>query len=230
MSDNINQMFSSISANYDKLNKIISFGLDKKWRKLVANECLKYKDNIKILDAATGTAELALSIVKLAKKQNKNVNVVGIDFNKDMLAIANEKIKINNIKNINLINGDVLYTNFSNEEFDVVTSAFALRNVDNLKVFIEETYRILKKNGYIVFLDVAKPSIIINKLLKFYYFYIIPMIGARYNKSAYLYLVNSLWTFEKDKLIDILINSNFKDIKIKNLTMGTAFILIAKKD
>ncbi|MGC8648982.1 MAG: ubiquinone/menaquinone biosynthesis methyltransferase [Candidatus Micrarchaeia archaeon] len=229
MSNNVNQMFSSISANYDRLNKIISFGLDKKWRKLVASECLKDKDNIKILDAATGTAELALSIVKLAEKQNKNVDIIGIDFNNDMLAIANEKIKRNNIKNINLINGDILYTNFPNGEFDVVTSAFALRNVDNLKMFIEETYRILKDNGYIVFLDVAKPSAILNKLFKFYYFYIIPMIGAKYNKNAYLYLVNSLWAFEKDKLIDILVNANFKDIKIKNLTLGAAFMLIAKK-
>jgi len=229
MSNNINQMFSSISASYDRLNSIISLGFDQVWRKLVAKECLKDKNELKILDAATGTGELAINIVKLAEKQNKKVDVIGVDFNKDMLAIANEKITKNNIKDIKLIEGDVLYTDFPNEEFDVITSAFALRNLDNLKRFMDETYRILKPEGQIVFLDVAKPGAILNKLFKFYYFKIIPMIGAKYNKNAYLYLVNSLWAFEKDKIIDLLKDLNFKDIKIKNLTLGAAFILSAKK-
>ncbi|MGC8572093.1 MAG: ubiquinone/menaquinone biosynthesis methyltransferase [Candidatus Micrarchaeia archaeon] len=229
MSDKINSMFSSISASYDRLNKIISLGLDKKWRKKTALKCLDMPGELNILDVATGTGELAIEISKIAAHNNRLVNIIGVDFNEDMLKIAEAKIKNLNIQNIKLINQDVLSTTFDNNSFDVITSAFALRNLDSLDQFINEINRILKNKGKIVFLDVLKPGLIFSKLLKFYYFYVIPLLGSKVNKDAYNYLVMSLWMFDKNKFINLLKDRGFINIKLENTIFGTAFIVSAEK-
>ncbi|MCL5434040.1 MAG: ubiquinone/menaquinone biosynthesis methyltransferase [Candidatus Marsarchaeota archaeon] len=229
MSDKINSMFSSISSNYDKLNRIISLGLDKKWRRKSASKCLDMQGELKILDVATGTGELAIEISKLAAHNKKIVDIIGVDFNADMLAIAENKIKKLNLQNIKLINEDILSTNFDNKSFNIITSAFALRNLDNLDQFIDEINRLLKDNGKIIFLDVSKPGYIFSKLFKFYYFYIIPLLGSKYNKNAYYYLVMSLWVFDKNKFIKLLENKGFINIKLENTIFNTAFIVSAEK-
>ena len=229
MSEENKRMFSLIAKNYDKTNRLISLGADSGWRKEAAKECSINKKSINVLDVATGTGELAISIVRQVEKDKRKVRVVGLDFNKDMLKIARDKIAKKGITDIDFIMGDALALDLGNGSFDVVTSGFALRNFDDLQQFMKESYRVLTPGGKIVFLDVAKPDNVFNKLFEKYYFKIIPLMGARYNRDAYVHLITTAWRFDKNRLLQMAKSAGFVDPKLRNLTFGTAFIFTAKK-
>jgi demethylmenaquinone methyltransferase / 2-methoxy-6-polyprenyl-1,4-benzoquinol methylase len=231
MSDEIKNMFSTIADKYDRMNHIMSMGKDMGWRRSAAIECLIGPDTLNVLDVATGTGDLALTIIWEGEKRDKKISITGVDFNKDMLRVAKSKIKKENINNIRLIMGDALSLQLKSGSFDVVTSGFALRNFDSLKSFIEESYRVLKPGGKIVYLDVARPDTALTKLFQFYYFKIVPVIvtSVDYNPNAYQYLFSSLWIFDKHKALELVKHAGFKDAKIKNLTFGAAFLITARK-
>lgn len=229
MSNEIKRMFSSIAKNYDRVNKIITLGADIRWRTRAARMCISKGNNLRILDVATGTGDLAISISNEAKKHNKKVSVVGLDFNEDMMKIAQHKIKKKNIKNVELIDGDALNLGFESESFDVVTSGFSLRGFDDLYKFLKETYRVLKPGGKVVFLDAAKPDHPLSNLMESYYTRVIPAIGAMYNKEAYIYLISSIWKFDKNKLLRDAKRAGFKNVKITNLSLRIVYILSATK-
>jgi demethylmenaquinone methyltransferase/2-methoxy-6-polyprenyl-1,4-benzoquinol methylase len=224
-------MFSKIAHHYDRMNRIMSFGVDTIWRKHTAKETLLVgKGTLHVLDVATGTGDLAIAVCKEAKKRGKSVHVEALDFNEDMLKIARKKLKRMCIPNIRVVSGDALRTSYKERSFDVITSGFALRNFDDLEAFISETKRLLKPGGRIVLLDVAKPETKLLKFFQLYYFKVIPALGARYyNEDAYTYLVSSIWKFDKDRLMKIVRDAGFKDPRIDNLTLGAAFVLIATK-
>ncbi len=229
MSEKNKRMFSSIAENYDKVNRIISLGADIGWRKRTAQECLVGRKSAKVLDVATGTGDLAIAIAHEAKKMHKKVSVLGLDFNQDMLNIARSKVKRSKMKNVSLVQGDALDLELKAGSFDIITTGFALRNFDDLGAFIEEAYRVLKPGGKAAFLEVAKPDSVLGDMIKFYYFNVIPMIGSKYNKDAYVWLASSLWRFDKNLLMHLMKKAGFKNIKAKNLTFGVAFILTANK-
>lgn len=231
MSNEIKGMFSTIAEKYDKMNHIMSMGKDIGWRRSAAIECLDGKESMEVLDVATGTGDLALAIAREAKGRGKKVRITGLDFNKDMLDVAKKKVKREYFSNISLMMGDAISLQLKSGIYDAVTTGFALRNFDDLKAFIEESYRVLKPGGRIVFLDVARPDAAMQKLFQIYYFKIIPVIvaSADYNPDAYQYLFQSLWVFDKQKALQLVKNAGFKDAKIKNLTLGAAYIISAKK-
>ena len=228
-SKQINRMFSKIAENYDKVNRIISLGADMGWRKEAARECMLSPNKLHVLDVATGTGDLAIAIVDEAKARRKRATVVGLDFNHDMLRIAKRKIERRGLKNIELVTGDALSLQLKGESFDVVTSGFALRNFDDLNQFVSESFRVLVPGGKIVYLDVAKPSNAFDSVFKFYYQTVIPMIGAKYNKDAYIHLVSSMMKFDKRALVVMARNAGFSRVKIRNLTFGAAFLLTGEK-
>lgn len=229
MSDDINKMFSTIAENYDKMNHKMSFGKDIGWRRHTAKVCVSGKKRLNVLDVATGTGDLAIAINDEAVKTGKDAKIIGLDFNGDMLRIANRKIRSLGIKNIRFIEGDALSTQLKSNSFDVITSGFALRNFDDLQQFLQESYRLLKIDGKIAFLDVARPDSTLSGIMKLYYFNVIPALGAKYNKNAYVWLVSSLWRFSKDELVKLAKNAGFSEVKVTNLTLGAAFILTATK-
>jgi demethylmenaquinone methyltransferase/2-methoxy-6-polyprenyl-1,4-benzoquinol methylase len=114
--------------------------------------------------------------------------------------------------------------------YDVVTSGFALRNFDSLKKFMKESYRVLKPGGRIVHLDVAKPdSTLMEEIMWPYFFIVIPVMGAVYNRPAYNWLVTSAWRFDRNKVAKMAEQEGFIDVRIKNLAFGAAYIITAKK-
>ncbi len=228
MSEKNKKMFSRIASYYDKMNSILSLGADAKWRAEAARECMLSRRPIMVLDVATGTGELALAINAEASKRGKRVIIDGIDFNEDMLEVARKKLHQKAIKNIRLQLVDALSYS-SDNAFDVITSGFALRNFDSLEKFIGVTYKLLKSNGKVVFLEVAKPESKFIDFFRFYYFKVIPVIAARYNKDAYIHLVSTAWEFDKDRLIRMMKSTGFTNVKVKNLSWGAAFILTAWK-
>ncbi len=230
MSDQIKEMFSTIAKHYDTVNHKLSFGADIRWRKKAAAECCALaRDRISVVDVATGTGDLTIAICEEAKRRNKSVEVLGMDFNEDMLSIAKQKVQEQGLTNVTFRVADVLVPTSPDNSYDIVTCGFALRNFDSLEKFVQESHRVLRPGGKIVFLEVARPTGAMSAFYKLYYFRIVPTIAAKYNSNAYQYLIDSLWKFDKNRLFKMVQEAGFKDVKLRNLSFGAAFILTATK-
>ena len=229
MSDKINNIFSSIADVYDFWGHLFSFGVDGIWRKMAAEEAISDIGGYKILDVATGTGSIAIDIARKAERAKKRVEIVGVDFNPDMIKIAEDKIKKKKIKNICFKIEDAMNLGEPGCAYDVVTAGFLLRNVDDTEVFAEELRRILKKNGKFILLEMGRPQ---NKLLNIFfksYFFIIRLVGSLIDEKAYDWLTYSILAFDRKKMMDILKEKEFKDLKIKNLPFNIGFLITGIK-
>jgi demethylmenaquinone methyltransferase / 2-methoxy-6-polyprenyl-1,4-benzoquinol methylase len=228
MSEEINSMFSDIHEKYDTMNHVLSLGIDKIWRENAAKETIIYKKSYKILDLAVGTGEFAIAIKKACDNSRKDVSILGVDFNKDMLKVAKAKVKKLHA-NIKLELGDVLNLKLKDNSFDVVTSAFALRDFDNLDKFIKEVRRVLKRNGKIVLMDMSSPQSGLMKYLFRLYSNIMILEGMLVDRNAYSFLVSSIEKFDTKNLLKLLKNNGFKKVTLKSLPFGAAFVVTASK-
>src|SRR3989344_3070973 len=144
----IAEMFDGISGSYDFLNHFLSAGIDIYWRKR-AIEILKKSKPQKILDVATGTADLAIEAVSL-----KPEKIIGIDISREMLKIGKNKVSKLGLENkIDLILGDCENIPFKNDSFDAITVGFGVRNFENLEEGLLEMYRVLDVNGTVIILE-----------------------------------------------------------------------------
>ena len=224
----IAKMFDTISNEYDNLNRVISFGIDIKWREKVVNIISKKKPN-NVLDIATGTGDLAINLT-----QTNASEIIGLDISKGMLEVAHEKILKKQLdKTIKMVVGDSENLPFDDNSFDAITVAFGVRNFENLDLGLAEIYRVLKSNGIFVVLETSVP-------VKFpfkqgYYVYtktILPLIGRLFSKdkSAYSYLSESASKFPYGKAFNnILKNIGFINTEALPQTFGVATIYKATK-
>jgi demethylmenaquinone methyltransferase/2-methoxy-6-polyprenyl-1,4-benzoquinol methylase len=235
MSDKINDIFSSIAGVYDFWGHLFSFGIDGIWRKMAAVEAVSAaaagggSDGYKILDVATGTGSIAIDISRRAKKEKKSVRIVGVDFNPDMIKLAEDKITKKKIKNICFKVEDAMNLNEPGCEYDAVSAGFLLRNIDDTRVFADELKRILKKNGKFILLEMGKPQ---NSFLNIFfktYFLIIRLVGSLIDEKAYDWLTYSIMAFDRQKMADVLNKKGFKDIKVKNLPFHIGFLITGIK-
>ena len=225
----VERMFDKIAPRYDFLNRLLSFGIDVWWRKK-ALSYLKVHQPQKMLDVATGTADVAL----MASKMLKPFSIVGIDIANQMLDIGREKIekaKLNGT--ITLETGDSENLRFADEEFDAVTVAFGVRNFENLEKGLSEMHRVLKKGGHVVILEFSQPAIFPFKQLYHSYFkYVLPLIGRLTSQDprAYTYLYESSMAFPQGIAFqDILKKIGYQPLAMKRLTLGICSIYFAKK-
>ena len=143
--EQVAQMFDTISGNYDSLNRVISFGIDIKWRKKVLQIVAQSKPN-KILDIATGTGDLAILMA-----QTQAEKIIGLDISAGMLEVGERKIADKNLtKTIDMVLGDSENMPFEDNYFDAITVAFGVRNFENLEKGLSEILRVLKPNGVFV--------------------------------------------------------------------------------
>jgi demethylmenaquinone methyltransferase/2-methoxy-6-polyprenyl-1,4-benzoquinol methylase len=151
--EQVAQMFDTISENYDGLNRVISLGIDVKWRKEVVQ--IVGKNNPKqILDIATGTGDLAIMMAEL-----KPDKIVGLDISSGMLEVGKQKITEAKLSNkIEMIVGDSEEMPFKDNTFDAITVSFGVRNFANLHKGITEIARVLKPTGVLVILETSNPT------------------------------------------------------------------------
>tara|TARA_B110000008_G_C16951572_1_gene556535 strand:+ start:930 stop:1658 length:729 start_codon:yes stop_codon:yes gene_type:complete len=221
-------MFDNIAGNYDFLNHFLSLGIDIFWRKRLVRKLQKQKPQ-NILDVATGTADLAIAMMKI-----KPFNVVGIDISNGMLEVGRKKIKQQDLeKTIQLQQADSEDLPFKDATFDAVTVSFGARNFENLQKGLSEMARVLKPGGKIYILEFSKPTLFpFKQLYDFYFKFVLPLIGKLLSKdnAAYTYLPESVKAFPHGKELNSIIeNCGYTNAKNHPLTMGIASIYTAQK-
>ena len=225
----VTKMFDKIAPYYDYLNRLLTVGIDTIWRSK-AIEVMSTGNPKQILDIATGTADLA---IEAAKKLNPD-HVTGMDISKEMLAIGSKKVfnkKLNDIITLEL--GDSESLKYEDNSYDLVSSAFGVRNFQDLKKGLSEMYRVLSPGGQIVVLEFSRPKKFpIKQAFNLYFKNILPLIGKIKSKDdkAYKYLYESVQVFpDYNRFTDILDQIGFKESKWSSLSFGICTIYSATK-
>ena len=217
----VQNVFSSVASNYDKMNDLMSFGMHRLWKKRFI-EIIDIKNNDVILDVGSGSGDIVNEIIK--KKLLAKLYL--LDLNKEMLNEGKKRLRKQ--KNISFIIGNAEKLNFKNSFFDKYLISFCLRNITEYKLSIKEAYRVLKPGGKYCCLEFSNPkSSLISNSYKTYKSKILPILGdiVAKDKDAYKYLSESIDLFPtQDELTEILISSGFENIKSINLFNGIVAI------
>lgn len=224
--ENIDVLFDSIAPNYDALNHLMSFDIDKLWRKRTVGVISEMGKNLRILDVATGTADLALASMKCDPD-----HVYGIDISKNMLEIGRKKVADRGFSDkIELIESSSENIPFDDNSFDVVMVAFGVRNFANLGKSLSDMRRVTKRGGAVVVLEFSHPRRFpFKQLYQFYLFKVIPFVGKMISKDkdAYSYLSESINQFpDNDDFLKIMSETGYENVRQKRLTFGVASIYV----
>ena len=225
----VTEMFDGIAYRYDFLNRFLSAGIDVKWRK-EAIKVLKEFQPKKILDVATGTAEIPIMASRLLHPDK----IIGIDISEGMLEIGRKKVmKLGLQDRIELLKGDSETINMDSNSFDAVTVAFGVRNFQHLEKGLCEILRVLKPGGKLLILEFSKPgSPLVRIFYNFYMKIIAPFMGKLFSKNhcAYKYLDESIKKFPEGKnFTHILDTLGFHNCYSKPLSLGICSIYCAEK-
>ncbi|MDE2223171.1 MAG: bifunctional demethylmenaquinone methyltransferase/2-methoxy-6-polyprenyl-1,4-benzoquinol methylase UbiE [Candidatus Omnitrophica bacterium] len=224
------KMFNAIAGRYDFLNRLLSLGQDLRWR-LALKKLLPEQKKQTILDLATGTADVLITLAK----NNPNIHKgYGVDPASRMLDIGREKILSQGLSScLTLQEGDAQALPFFDGTFDCVTIAFGVRNIPDLRLGLLEMYRVTKKGGRVLILEFSKPE---NPILKaghwLYLQTIVPLVGFLFsgNFKAYTYLNQTIQTFPYgDRFCKILKQMGFVGIESYPLMGGVATIYVGRK-
>jgi demethylmenaquinone methyltransferase/2-methoxy-6-polyprenyl-1,4-benzoquinol methylase len=226
----VEEMFDNIAPSYDKLNHIISFNLDRIWRRRVMRIVRRAKA-VKIMDIATGTGDLAIAMAKRVDR----TQILGIDLSEEMLAVARRKVQKQGLEErIMLEKGDAEnLTMVETGSIDAATVAFGVRNFENLERGLSEIHRTLREGGKLVVLEFSMPK---NRLIRWVYSQyahrLLPRIGGMISKDkqAYTYLPDSVEEFPTpERFSDMLRAVGFSRVKARSQSFGIAYIYEATK-
>lgn len=222
-SDFVKGLFNNIAPCYDLLNFIISAGKHKEWKNIAINQLELLNSDI-VMDLCTGTGDIALSILQ---KGAVNNTLYAVDFSKNMLKIAEDKLK--NYTNVKIIEADALNLPFENEYFDKIIVSFGIRNLNSIDDGFKEIFRVLKPNGIFVNIDFGKPKSFLPKIIfKLYFDIAVPLIGFVFKKrKEYSYLTDSIKAFPSPAVLaEKLTAIGFENVTITDCFAG--FVSIQK--
>ncbi len=224
-------MFDRIAWRYDRLNHLLSLGLDRLWRRR-AVRTLQLTGRERVLDMCTGTGDLAIGLVR--GRGGEARTVVGVDFADAMLQRARTKVHDRALAGrISLVRGDATAIPFPDATFDAATIAFGIRNVVDTRRGCEELRRVLTPGGRLVVLEFGRPRIPgIRTLYDWYFRYLLPRIGRTVSKDddAYSYLPASVQTFpDGPDFTRLLRDAGFADARHVSLTFGTVYLYVARR-
>ena len=234
----VQQMFARIADRYDSVNRVLSAGIDRGWRKK-AVRIAEVRPADRVLDVCAGTGDLSLDLARTGAA------VVGSDFTLEMLALAQHKIPegwgaseqadADHPSRPVFIAGDTLELPFPDQSFDLVTTAFGIRNVEDPLQGLREMRRVLRPGGRAVVLEFCKPrSPVLSGVYLFYFRRILPWIGRLVSGDkggAYSYLPESVMAFpERDAFLGLMSEAGFGSPRQKILSGGIAAIYRAEVD
>ncbi len=223
----VEEMFDSIAPAYDFMNRAMTLGIDRWWRRVAVKMVGKSQPR-RILDVATGTGDFAIGLYNKIHPQQ----VVGIDLSQGMLDVARAKVVKHGLQDaITLQQGDCLALPFNDGDFDAVTVAFGVRNFEHLLQGYEQMHRVLAPGGVLCVVELSTPR---NRVVRWFYdlytLHIIPWFGAlkSHDKSAYRYLPQSIAAVPQgDDMLAIMREAGFKGCKVRRMTLGTCSIYFA---
>ena len=222
-------MFNDIAPTYDRLNHILSFDIDKLWRKRVVRTVRKLGAK-RIMDMATGTGDLAIALTKGIEGST----IYGADFSSEMLAVAKQKIEhLGLSERISLTECNAEDIPLEDEAVDAATIAFGVRNFEHQREALTEIKRTIRKGGHLIVLEFSNPKCaFVRWCYRLYSHHILPAIGRLVSKhaTAYTYLPTSIDQFASPENFSALLEEvGFDHIERKSLSMGIAHIYIAHK-
>ena len=222
-------MFNDIAPTYDRLNHILSFDIDKLWRKRVVRTVRKLGAK-RIMDMATGTGDLAIALTKGIEGST----IYGADFSSEMLAVAKQKFEhLGLSERISLTECNAEDIPLEDEAVDAATIAFGVRNFEHQREALTEIKRTIRKGGHLIVLEFSNPKCaFVRWCYRLYSHHILPAIGRLVSKhaTAYTYLPTSIDQFASPENFSALLEEvGFDHIERKSLSMGIAHIYIAHK-
>lgn len=225
----VEKMFDSIAHSYDLLNHLLSWGIDKHWRKAAIRTLVPHHPQA-ILDVATGTGDFAI----LATKMLTPASLLGIDISEGMMTVGREKAaKAGLNSTISFAKEDCMQLGFEDNRFDAVISAYGVRNFENLEKGLSEMCRVMKVGGHLVIIELTSPAKFPMKQLFWLYSHVyMPLMGrilSRDNK-AYAYLPATMEAFPQgERMQEILHRAGFKEVSFKRFTFGLSTLYTATK-
>ncbi len=220
----IQEFFDRIAGRYDFLNNILSFQMDEGWRKKSRDLVYDPAQN-SILDLGIGTGKF----LKLFLDKKKWARAAGLDFSAQMLEEARRQLPAD----IELVKGDFHALPFSPASFDLIVSAFTLRSIQNMPVFLKGVYQILAPKGTAAFLCLTRPRNFFFKLVYYPYLKVyLPLLGGLVsgNRKAYEFLSDSILSFQEPEQTALMMKQiGFTSLEIRRFTFGAATLIIGKK-
>lgn len=224
--EQVQQMFDNIAHRYDFLNRFLSLGIDKGWRKKAIKMLEAYQPK-RILDVATGTADFAIATLKINPEE-----VIGVDISEGMLDVGRKKLTEKGITNIRLESGDSENLQFDDASFDAVIVAFGVRNFENLEKGLAEINRVLRPGGVAMILEFSKPKGLFGVIFSIYNKTLLPLWGKLFSgdNAAYKYLPESVAAFpEGDEFKQIMTSVKYNNVTDRRLTFGICSIYTGLK-
>jgi demethylmenaquinone methyltransferase / 2-methoxy-6-polyprenyl-1,4-benzoquinol methylase len=202
--DSVRTMFDRIAPVYDVMNRVMTAGLDVRWRRQAAEAVVRPGD--RVLDAACGTGDLAIADLKAGAAA-----VTGLDFSERMLARAREKAALD------WVVGDLLALPFADATFDAATVGFGVRNVGDLDLSLSELRRVLKPGGRVAILEITQPHGVVRPFYSLWFDRIVPLLGKLLpGGSAYAYLPASVKRFPSaEQLVDRMREAGFGRVRYR---------------
>ncbi len=220
-------MFDLIARRYDLVNRLISLGIDQRWRRRTV-AALELGPGQTVLDLATGTADLALQIVE----QEPSTHVVGVDPSPGMLAIAAQKIRAAApAARVDLCTGDAQELDFADDSFDGITMGFGIRNVPDQPRALREMARVTRSGGRIAILELSQPeSSLLGSLARFHVHTVVPWVGAVLSGAReYRYLARSIAAFPNpEKFSALMTAAGLRVLRVDRLAFGAAHLYVAQ--
>jgi demethylmenaquinone methyltransferase/2-methoxy-6-polyprenyl-1,4-benzoquinol methylase len=226
----VRRLFGRIARVYDLLNRLISFGQDRRWRRFAARQVGLGPDQV-ALDLGTGTGDLAIAVLHAGAP---GCRVVGVDFTSEMLAIGRRKLdRLGLSDRIELIQGDADQLPFADNAFDACCSAFVVRNLADIGQSFREMWRVVKPGGKVVCLELSHPpGLLFSPLYYLYFDRIVPILGKLIGKAfrEYLYLPQSLAVFPAaPQLKAIMEAAGWANVRYYYLTFGVVAVHVGEK-
>ncbi|MDR0891699.1 MAG: bifunctional demethylmenaquinone methyltransferase/2-methoxy-6-polyprenyl-1,4-benzoquinol methylase UbiE [Mediterranea sp.] len=227
--EQVERMFDHIAPTYDRLNHLLSWGIDRSWRKKAIAR-LRPSHPQHIMDVATGTGDFAI----LACRMLQPAELIGTDISEGMMDVGRVKVKEAGLSDkISFAREDCTSLSFADESFDAITVAFGVRNFDDLDKGLAEMYRVLKPGGHLVILELTTPDRFpMNMLFSIYSKVAIPLWGKMLSKdgSAYHYLPDTIRVFPQGEVMKgVIAKAGFGTVSFQRLTGGICTLYMATK-
>jgi demethylmenaquinone methyltransferase/2-methoxy-6-polyprenyl-1,4-benzoquinol methylase len=233
----VQEMFGRIARRYDLMNRLMTLGRDRAWRRYTVSQILPALPPYRVaeegvgrlLDVATGTGDLAFE----ALRQRPGLKAVGLDFVAEMLALAQQK-HAGQGPALELAAGDALHVPFRDKAFDAVVTGFALRNVTSIAQAFAEMARVTRAGGRVACLEIAKPRLpVFRYLFQLYFYHLVPLIGGLISgqRAAYTYLPHSLTRFlSPHEIAEVMRQTGWREVRYKRLMLGTVAVHVGVRE